>query len=174
MNLEIGQPNWFALTVRPNHERSTERALAKQGFEAYAPVFRMRSRWSDRIKESERPLFPGYVFSRFAGPERIRVLNSPGVRSIVAMGKTPAPVDDSEIDAVRALIASGRPLLPWPYIQIGQQVVIREGPLAPLRGVLLRARNLCRVVVSVEALSCSVAIELDADLVAPQPPPRIC
>lgn len=93
----------------------------------------------------------------------MQVLNSPGVRSIVGAGRDPAPVDESEISSVRALVCSGRPILPWPYLRAGERVVIREGPLASLRGVVVRVKNTWRVVVSVEALSCSVAVELDVE-----------
>ena len=142
-----------------------------RGLEAYAPVQRVRRKWSDRVKELEAALFPGYLFCRFAYADRMMVLNSPGVRTIVGFGKEPLPVDPSEISAVRALIASGRPIVPWPYLRIGERVVIREGPLASLRGVFVRAKDAWRVVVSVQALSCSVAIELDADLVSPDTSP---
>jgi len=160
-------PAWFALTVRPNHERAAERALADRGLEAYLPLYRERKQWSDRIKNGQAPLFPGYVFCRFSYPERIRVLNSPGVRSIVGFGRDAAPVDESEISSVRALVSSGRPILPWPYLRAGERVMIREGPLASLRGVVVRVKNSWRVVVSVEALSCSVAVELDAGALGP-------
>jgi transcription antitermination factor NusG len=160
-------PSWFALTVGPSHERRAERGLLNQGFEAYLPVYRVHRRWSDRIKNLDVVLFPSYIFCRFAYPDRLRVLSSPGVRSIVTTGRDPAPVDEEEISAVRFLLASGRPLLPWPYLRIGQKVVIRDGQFASLRGVIMRAKDGCRVVVSVEALSCSVAIEVDADLVTP-------
>jgi transcription antitermination factor NusG len=167
MSLQSSEPSWFALTVGPSHERRAERSLVNQGFEAYLPVYRVQRRWSDRIKSLDAALFPGYVFCRFAYPDRIRVLNSPGVRSIVTTGKNPAPVDEAEISAVRSLLASGRPLLPWPYLRIGQQVVIRDGQFASLRGVIVRAKDSWRVVVSVESLNCSLSIEVDADLVAP-------
>jgi transcription antitermination factor NusG len=156
-------PAWFALTVRPNHERAAEQALSYRGLEAYVPLYRARRQWSDRVKSTQAPLFPGYVFCRFSFRERMQVLNSPGVRSIVGAGRDPAPVDESEISSVRALVSSGRPILPWPYLRAGERVVIREGPLASLRGVVVRVKNTWRVVVSVEALSCSVAVELDAE-----------
>jgi transcription antitermination factor NusG len=156
-------PNWFALTVRPNHERAAEQALSHRGLEAYVPLYRARKQWSDRVKNTRAPLFPGYIFCRFSYRERMEVLNSPGVRSIVGSGRDPAPVDESEISSVRALVSSGRPILPWPYLHAGERVVIRDGPLASLRGVVVRVKNTWRVVVSVEALSCSVAVELDAE-----------
>ncbi len=160
------EPAWFAVRVRPNHERTAERSLHGLGLEAYLPVQRVRRRWSDRIKEIESVLFPGYVFCRFGYSDRMRVLNSAGVRSIVTNGKDPLPVDDSEIAAVRALLRSGRRILPSPYMQIGQRVVIRDGPLASLRGVVVRAKDAWRVVVSVDAINCSIAIEVDSAAVA--------
>jgi transcription antitermination factor NusG len=161
------ESSWFALTVGPSHERRAERSLLNQGFEAYLPVYRVRRHWSDRVKNHDAVLFPGYVFCRFAYPDRLRVLSSPGVRSIVTSGRDPAPVDEEELSAVRSLLASGRPLLPWPYLRMGQKVVIRDGQFASLRGVIVRARDSWRVVVSVEALNCSVSIEVDAEFVAP-------
>src|SRR5262249_31662338 len=160
-------PSWFALTVRPNHERTVERSLVYQGFEAYLPTQRVRRRWSDRTKEMDAVLFPGYVFCRFLLADRLRVLNSPGVRSIAGLGRDPAPVDEAEISAVRALISSGHPIMPWPYFRIGQSVLIDHGPLASLRGVVVRTTSSWRVVVSVDALTCSIAIEVDSDMIVP-------
>lgn len=154
---------WFALTVKPNHEHTTARALLNQDFEAYLPVHRVRRQWSDRIKEIEAVLFPGYVFCRFDYASRLRVLHSPGVRSIVGAGRDASPVDDAEIDSIRALIASRRPILPWPFLRAGERVAIRCGPLANLRGIIVRVKDSLRAVVSVEALSCSVAVEVDIE-----------
>ncbi len=159
---------WFALRVRPNHEKTAALSLHRQGFEEYVPLHRVRRRWSDRVKELEAVLFPGYIFCRFARDERMRVLNSPGVESIVGFAKTDIPVDDAEITAVRALIASGRPLAPWPYLRIGQNITIDHGPMAGLRGVVLRDESAWRVVVSIEALDRSIAVELDRDMIAPE------
>ena len=159
-------PGWFALTVRPNHEHTATRGLGNQGFETYLPVYRARKRWSDRVRETDAVLFPGYVFCRFELRERVRVLQSPGVRSIVGSGKQPAPVEEDEICAVRAVLSSGRAIAPWPYVRIGQKVIIEHGPLAPLRGVILRTKGAWRVVVSVEALGSSVSVEVDSDMLS--------
>lgn len=160
-------PSWFALTVHPKHEQLAERGLKNHGFEAYVPVHRVRRQWSDRRKNLDMVLFPGYVFCRFDPAQKLRVLQSPAVRSIVSSGREPLPVDESEISAVRAMISTGRPIDVCPYIRIGQQVRVSQGPLASLRGVILRVKDSWRVVVSVEALGCSVAVEVDADQVLP-------
>lgn len=159
-------PGWFALTVRPNHEHAATRGLSNQGLETYLPVYRARKRWSDRLRESDAVLFPGYVFCRFGLREKLRVLQAPGVRSIVGSGKQPLAVEENEISAVRALLSSGRAIAPWPYVRIGQSVIIQHGPLAPLRGVILRTKGSWRVVVSVEALGASVSVEVDGDMLS--------
>ncbi len=163
-----GTSGWFALTVQPNHEQHARLALRNQGFETYLPVYKTRRRWSDRIREAEAVLFPGYLFCRFEMTDKLRVLRSAGVASIVGIGKQPVQVDEEEISAIRGLISTGGSIAPWPYLRIGQNVVIEHGPLAQLRGVILRVKDTWRVVVSVEALGCSVSVEVDSCMVAPQ------
>jgi len=159
-------PFWFALRVRPKHERTAAAILCRQGFEEYMPLHRVRRRWSDRMKEIDTALFPGYIFCRFERQDRMRVLNSPGVESVVGFGKTDIPVDDAEITAVRRILASGRPLEPWPFLRVGQNVAIDSGPLAGLRGVVLRDQDAWRVVISVEALDRSIAVEVDREMLS--------
>jgi transcription antitermination factor NusG len=166
MSLCNSIPGWFALTVRPNHEHTATRGLGHQGFETYLPVYRARKRWTDRVRETDAVLFPGYVFCRFGLREKLRVLQSPGVRSIVGAGKQPARVEEDEISAVRALLSSGGAIALWPYVRIGQSVIIEHGPLAPVRGVIVRTKNSWRVVVSVEALGSSVSVEVDSDMLS--------
>lgn len=164
----FNQPPWFAVTVRPNLERSAERGLRNQGFEAYLPMQRVKRRWSDRIKEMDSVLFPGYLFCRFEAADRLRILNSPGIVSVAGSGKTPLPVEDEEISNIRTLIASRRELALWPCVRVGERVRIASGALEGLSGVIVRARDAWRVVVSVEALHCAVAVEVDAESLAPE------
>jgi transcription antitermination factor NusG len=164
----LQEPNWFALKVRPNHEQTAHRCLTERGFESYLPVYRVRRRWSDRIKEMESVLFPSYVFCRFGESDRLCVLSAPGVRSIVGTRNNPMPVDESQLQAVRAIVSSGQPVALWPYVRAGQRVAIMRGPLASLRGVVVRANNSWRVVVSVDALTCSICVEVDFDSIVPE------
>jgi transcription antitermination factor NusG len=167
----MSNPSWFAIRVRAKHEKAAALNLGRHGFEEYVPLHSVRRRWSDRVRVVETALFPSYIFCRFPSHDRLRVLNSPGVESIVGFGKTDIPVDDAEIQAVRTLIASGCPLAPWPFLRIGQRVTIASGPLAGLRGVVLRDQDSWRVVVSVEALDRSLAVEVDRDMIFPESSP---
>jgi transcription antitermination factor NusG len=153
--------NWYALTVRPRHERSAARLLHQKGFEEFLPTYLARRRWSDRIKRVETNLFPGYLFCRFPAEDRSRVLATPGVTSIVAFGKNPAPVPAQEVEAVRAVVASGLPVEPWPFLRAGDRVRIEEGCLAGLVGTFVGNRDAARVVVNVEILQRAVAVEVD-------------
>jgi transcription antitermination factor NusG len=156
-------PLWYALTVKPNHERAAAQALASKALETFVPLFRSRRCWSDRIKELEQPLFAGYVFCRFPGTERARILSTPGVNSVVGFGNQPAPLDDGEIRAVRSLVASGLPVGPWPFLRVGERVRVEAGPLCGVEGILTQVKDAWRVVLSIELLQRSIAAEVDRD-----------
>ena len=159
-------PLWYALTVKPNHERAAAQALGSKGLETFLPLYRSRRRWSDRIKELELPLFAGYVFCRFKAAERAGILSTPGVNSVVGFGRRPAPVSDGEIAAVRTIVSSGLPVGPWPFLRVGQKVRIEAGPLCGVEGILTQVKDVWRVVVSVELLQRSVAAEVDRDVLS--------
>jgi transcription antitermination factor NusG len=122
---------------------------------------RTHRRWSDRIKEVEVSLFPGYVFCRFGFERRMAVLTTPGVMAIVSAGREPVPVSDEEIAAVQNIIASGRKTLPWPYLSVGRRVQVVSGCLEGLVGTVVRDKGVCRVVVSIELLQRSIAVDID-------------
>jgi transcription antitermination factor NusG len=155
--------HWYALTVKPQHERAASRHLRDKGLEEFSPLYRARRRWSDRWKEIELCLFPGYIFCRFSYKERLLVLGTAAVNSIVGFAKTPTPVPDAEIAAIRKLVDSGRRIEPWPHLRVGERVRIEEGCLQGLCGVLSRDSDTWRVVVSVEILERSVAVEVDRE-----------
>jgi transcription antitermination factor NusG len=157
---------WYALVVKSNHEKAVLEHLSVGGVETVLPLYRSRRRWSDRIKEVTLPLFPGYVFSRFSYRSRVRVLRVPGVRSVVSAGLKPAPIPAREIEAIGAMARSGLPVKPWPFLKVGQRVVMTAGPLRGLEGILVEFRKTWHVIVSVELLQRSVAAEVDIDSVS--------
>jgi transcription antitermination factor NusG len=135
--------------------------LGGKGLETFLPMYSSVSRWSDRVKKLQLPLFAGYVFSQFEATRRLPVLTTPGVVHILGNSSGPVPVDEGELDAVRRLIAAARPLSPWPYLEAGDRIVLEGGPLAGTRGTLLRVKNEFRLIVSVTLLQRSVAVEVD-------------
>jgi transcription antitermination factor NusG len=157
--------NWFALTVKWQHERVVVQHLEGKLLDAYSPFYRSRRRWSDRMKVLELPLFSGYVFCHMHIADYFEVLNTPSVLSVVGFGGKPTPVPDVEIEAVKALVGSGLPVAPWRCLHIGQRVRICEGPLSGMGGILAREKSGYRVVVNVDLLQRAVAVEVDRDFV---------
>jgi transcription antitermination factor NusG len=158
---------WYAIQTAAGREKAVSGQLANKGYEQFLPVYRSKRQWSDRVKEVEQPLFPGYLFCRFDVNSRFPILVTPGVKMIVGYGKVPVPVSEGEIDAVRAVSNSGFSAEPWPFLQAGQRVRIQDGSLVGLEGILLQVKNSWRIVLSVELLQRSVAVELDRTAVMP-------
>jgi len=161
---------WFAIRVRSRYENIVASLLGGKGFESFLPTYRCRRQWSDRIKELELPLFPGYLFCRFDLQDRLSVVKTPGLISIVGIAMNPVPVDEVEMAALRTLVNSGISPRPWPYIRVGQRVRIEFGGLRGLEGILQNFKGRYRVVVSVSLLQRSVAAEIDSAWVVPVQP----
>ncbi len=152
---------WYALQVRTRYEKSVATLLDGKGYKWFLPLYKRRRRWSDRIKEIELPLFPGYLFCRFDIQKRLPILKTPGVLLVVGTAKTPVPIDETEITAIQSLVKSGLPSQPWPFLQVGQRVRIDSGALCGLEGILLHFKGRHRIVLSVMLLQRSVAVEID-------------
>ena len=153
---------WFAIQVRTTHENRVTTLLDYQGHEYFLPVYQARRRWSDRIKQVEIPLFPGYVFCRFTLSARKSILKTPSVIRILGVGSVPTPIDDREIEALQTVVIAGAGVMPHPFLQVGQRVRIVNGPLYGLEGIIEDARRAPRLILSVTLLQRSVAVEIDS------------
>jgi transcription antitermination factor NusG len=158
---------WFALQVRTQHERGVAEFLRGGGFNWFLPLYKCRKRWSDRVKEVEVPLFPGYLFCRFNPQDRLPILKTPGVIQIVGYNRQPVEIDEAEIGAIQTLVQSGMSSQPWPYLFVGDKVQIESGPLRGMSGILTNFKGKHRLIVSVSLLQRAVAVEIDAALVTP-------
>jgi len=165
-------PSWYVLRVRSRFENTVAANLRGRGYEWFLPLYKCRRRWSDRHKEIELPLFPGYVFCQLNPLNRLPVLSIPGVVHLVGVGQVPLPVDEAEIVAIQTAIRSGLPRQPWPFLQIGHKVRVENGPLCGIEGILLRFGGRHRLMLSVVLLQRSVAVEVDESWVQPSTPER--
>jgi len=164
----LGLHPWYAIRVRSKFETVASTILRGKGYEEFLPVYQSSRNWSDRVKLLDLPLFPGYLFCRFDVNGRLLpILTTPGVISIVGAGKTPIPVSDDEIAAVQAVIRSGLPAQPWPFLNAGDRVYIGRGPLAGVEGIVTNTGKKYGLVVSVPLLQRSVAVEIDRDCARP-------
>jgi transcription antitermination factor NusG len=157
---------WFALQVRMRHEVEVSDHLQGKAYEWFLPLYKSRRRWSDRVKEVDAPLFPGYLFCRFNPNDRLPILKTPNVTQIVGYNHIPVPVDEQEITAIRMLVASGIPNFPCAYLEVGSKVRIDAGALRGLEGILMDVKGKRRLVLSITLLQRSVAVEIDSDVVS--------
>jgi len=153
---------WFAVYTSPRHEKRVSQYLGQKEIEHYLPLYRTQRKWRDGSKVTlNLPLFPGYLFVHIRKSERVPVLQVPGVLSLVGgTGRQPASLPEAEINALR----SGLPLRraePHPLLTVGQRARIRSGALAGKEGVLVRRKNSLRVVLTMELIQRSVAVEVD-------------
>src|SRR5467141_3712890 len=159
--------SWFALQVRLRPEPAVAAQLSEQGYECFLPLHKTVRRWSDRMKELEQPLFPGYLFSRFDYLNCRSLLMTPGVQQVLGNGRSPIPVEERELESIRQALSSGLPNQPWPYLQVGERVRVNYGSLNNLEGILIHFKGSHRVVLSVTLLQRSVAMEIDLAWVSP-------
>lgn len=169
MNTEENPAQWYAIRVRSNFEKQVSVSLRSRDIEEFLPCYKANSRWSDRVKEISRPLFAGYLFSYFRIDTQLsKIITTPGVVHVVTLSKgVPAPISQIEIDTIRQLVASQVAIKPWPYLNTGDRIRIKRGPLAGLEGILTEFRKKYRVIVSVTILARSVAVDLESDWIEP-------
>lgn len=158
---------WCAVYTRHQHEKVVANLLTAKGLEVFLPLYESRRRWKDRQQVLEMPLFPCYVFIRAGHDRRLQIVTTPGVHLIVRHGEQVAVVRDEEIAALRRTTGCALPLVPHPYLRRGERVRVRRGTLEGVEGILVRRKNQCRLVLSVDILAQSVAVEVGAADVEP-------
>jgi len=160
-----GEISWHALYTRHKHEKAIAHALSNKGFEVFLPLYSATHRWKERNKQLLLPLFPCYVFLRGGLERQLCIMTTPGIHMLITSGGRPAAVPDEEISAVRQLVEKAQRLEPHPFLESGDRVRVKSGPLMGVEGILVRKKNLFRLVVSVEILGKSAATEVDASAV---------
>jgi len=155
---------WLAIQADLRKEKIAGAHLEYRGYQVYVPAYRKQKRWSDRLVEVDSPLFPGYLFCRFDAQCQ-PIVTTPGVVSILGCGGRPEPIPEGEIAAIRTMLQSGLPVGPHGYLRVGEKVRIEKGPLKGVEGLLVRSKSNLKIVVSVELLQRSVAVEIDREAV---------
>ena len=153
---------WYALWTRSRHEQVVREQLERKQVEAFLPTVTRWSRWKDRKKKIDWPLFPGYCFARFDPRQRLHILKCGGVVSIVSIDGEPAQIPEYEIHAIRQLVESELAFDPCPLIREGMMVEVTHGPLKGVVGRLSRKNDKARLVLSVDLIGQAVSVEVDA------------
>jgi transcription antitermination factor NusG len=161
---------WWALYTRHQHEKSVADVLMSKGFDVFLPVYESVRRWKDRRKVLSLPLFPGYVFVRGRSARRLHVLTTPGVHMILCRGEETATIPEEEIEFIRRSVSGNFAVEPHPFLKCGERVRVTRGALGGVEGILIRKKNVFRLVLSVEMLAQSVSVEIDSADVEPVAP----
>jgi transcription antitermination factor NusG len=160
-------PQWFAAYTTPRHEKHVSKLLFDKQVETFLPLYRTARQWKKSSpKVLELPLFPTYVFVRTDSHLRGSILSTPGVLAIVGSSKEPWPLPDVEIEALRRSMQTHK-VEPHPYLKMGERVRVKSGVMTGVEGILVRKKNEFRVVLSLDAIMQSVAVEVDADDLEP-------
>ena len=161
------QPHWYAAYTCAKHEKRVAADLGAREVEHFLPLYSSVRRWKDRRVQLEFPLFPGYVFVRLALRDRLRVLQIPSVVRLVGFNGLPAALPDTEMELLRSGLSERLRAEPHPFLTVGRRVRIKSGPFAGLEGILKRKKSNLRVVISLELIQRSVAVDVDAADVFP-------
>jgi transcription antitermination factor NusG len=155
------QRQWYSVYVKAKMTRGVVGLLTQKGYEAFTPCHTVTRRWCDRTRDIEVPLFAGYVFTKLDPANRLPVLTTPGVYGFVGTGKQPTPIPAEEIAGIQTALRSGQAVEAWPFLHVGRRVRIEDGALKGITGILLEVRRACRVVLSVQLIERSIAVEVD-------------
>jgi len=158
----ICESPWYAIYTRHQHEKMVAQVLTSKGFEAFLPLYATSHNWKDRTKALSLPLFPCYVFLKGGIERRLQIITTPGIYGLVSSGGQPAAIPTFEIEAIRRAVESGARMETHPFLKCGNWVRVKCGPLAGIEGILVRKKNISRLVLSVEILGTAAAMEVAA------------
>ena len=152
---------WFAFRVRGKHEKSVALRLREKREECFVPMVRTTRRWGKRVAHVELPLFSGYVFCRSERFAMLPILNTPGIVNVIRAGNSPVPVSDAEISGIKRAVNAHVLIERCPYVDVGQRVEVRRGPLTGVIGIVTDRRKNDQLVLSVSLIRCSILVHVD-------------
>lgn len=158
---EYFDSRWYAAYTSANHEKRVAEQMDMRSIEHFLPLYESLRRWKDRNVKLKLPLFPGYVFVRLALSDQLSVLQLPGVARLIGFNGTPAALPDEEIETLRTSFETGVRAEPHPFLTLGRRVRVKAGPLVGMEGILIQRKGKFRVVISIELIQRSVAVQLD-------------
>jgi transcription antitermination factor NusG len=158
---ESAEASWYALYTNARHEKCVAEQIERRQVPCYLPLYRSSRRWKDRRKILDLALFPGYVFVRMSLRNKLKVLEVPGVVEFVSFQGRPAVLPDAEIEGLRNRLSLDGNVEPHPYLRRGRKVRVRSGPFEGLEGIIVRRKDRCRLVFSIDLIQRSVAVEVD-------------
>jgi len=161
--VESPGPQWYAVHTRAKHERKVATQLSNKGITAFVPTVKERHRWSDRHKVVEVPLFLCYVFVQVCAWRQVhhQIATTPGLLHWVGVYGEPTAIPDSQIEAVRCMLANDLAVSPFPFLKLGQRVRVRGGCLDGVEGILVGKDKNSRLVLSLDLIQQSLSVTVE-------------
>jgi len=161
------EPLWYAIHTKSRHEKFVRDQFDAKDITHLLPLHHRRSKWKDRVKVIEEPLFRGYIFANFTLQQKLPILQTAGVVRLVGINGGPEPVPEEQIDAIRKMVKCELPYDPHPYLKEGMHVRVTRGPLQGAEGILIEKKKNYRLVVSIDLIQKAVAVDIDSADVEP-------
>lgn len=158
----VAEARWYAIYTCARHEKRVSQQLERKSVEHFLPLYEAIHHWKDRRVRVQLPLFPGYLFVRIPLGQRLKVLEVPSVVRMVGFQGVPAALPDEEIVSLRHGLEGNLRVEPHPYLKVGRRVRVVRGPLAGREGILIRKKDRLRLVISIDLIMRSMAVEIDA------------
>lgn len=159
--------HWYAIYTRSRHEKTVAEQLGRRSIDHFLPLYETVRKWKNGRFKVHLPLFPGYLFVQITLQDRLKVLQVPGVVSLVGFNGVPAALPNADVETIRDALSKGMQAQPHRYLKVGSRVRIRSGAFEGMQGILLRRKGQLRVVISVDLIMRSIAIDVDAGEVEP-------
>lgn len=163
-------PRWYAVYTWARHEKMVARHFEERGIAHFLPLYWSVRRWNKRVARVSLPLFPGYIFVQTSWQDRYQALEVPGVVHFIGAAKSPTEIPAEQVEVLRNAMLHGRRVEPHPYLAPGNRVLVASGPMAGVTGVIERTTSGCRIIISVDMIKRSVAVELDSAMVIAESP----
>lgn len=153
--------NWYAFVTRSRYEKVCEKLLKAKGFEVFLPLQKVSRKWSDRIKEIEKPLISGYIFVRIDNKFKFDVLNTEGVARIISFNNIDAIIPEKDITNIKNLLSFSNNIETIDLgLEIGKEIKITSGPLKGLKGKLLKIKNKGKIIIEIESIGKGIIVEI--------------
>ena len=155
------ETHWYALHTRSRHEKQVNSRLQEKGITSFLPLNTMYRKWSDRYKKVSIPLFSCYVFVKICLRDRLSVLQTEGVVSLVSFSGIPAPIPDRQIESLQMIVEKQLYVSPADYFTAGQRVRVIQGPLKGLEGTLMQVKNQSKLIIGIDGIKQAISVEID-------------
>ena len=158
---DFAEPRWFVCHTKPRCEKKFAALLTLEKFSHYLALIQSVRRYGTQKKTFTKPLFAGYVFARLEPEKKDRIYQQDLlVRAMMVVNE---PVFLRQLQAVKAICASGLEAALHPLMKKGTHVRVRGGPLHGLEGYVDDPANPQGVVVSVDVLQQGLLVRLPLD-----------